>query len=63
MSEDHLCGQLTTSLIEKRQAYLREKMVAHMIEPFEEFCGYAGLDPNDIYHMEEWPQDFDINND
>lgn len=62
VSEDHFCGQLTTSLIEKRQAYLREKMMTHLVEPFEEWAMYAGQDPNDIYNIEQWPMDFDINN-
>ena len=33
-----------------------------MTEPFEDWAMYAGVDPNDIYNIDEWPQEFDINN-
>ena len=52
VSEDNFQGQLTTSMIEKRQAYLREKMLEKMAEHFEEWAMYAGMDPNEIYNLE-----------
>jgi len=40
---------------------LKEKFLDTLVQHFEEYAMYTGQDPCEIYNIEQWPADFDIN--